>query len=320
MLRIHIISRIVKVTRAQEGTVQDSSDATKRAAEFWNKRHLDPEGEAHDNFLVHPLVQTYISLRGFGEAVGHLEVVIHELQRRTQAGSRILSVGCGLAQKERLLAERLPDCHFIGVDIADDIVEQARALASDGGQANLDLKVGDFNQLDLEPASFDIILGLGAIHHVEALELFWAACRRALAPGGVLLAQEYVGANRLQWTDAQIEEGTRVLSDLVPELHKPHHETIQRIPVEMMLRGDPSEAVRSNEILPTCKASGFEIDGYASGGCGLLQPVLMHQIATYDPRNWRHNRILSELFEEEDRLMQAGVLEDDFAMFVARPK
>jgi hypothetical protein len=86
-----------------------------------------------------------------------------------------------------------------------------------------------------------------------------------------------------------------------------------------MLAADPSEAVRSSEILPTCKAGGFVVSGYASAGCALLQPVLMYQVHTFDPRNWEHNLVLATLFREEDRLMRAGVLGDDFAMFVAQP-
>ena len=50
----------------------------------------------------------------------------------------------------------------------------------------------------------------------------------------------------------------------------------------------------------------------------LLQPVLMHQIQTFDPRNWQHNLVLGRLFAEEARLIDAGVLGHDFAMLAAR--
>ena len=89
--------------------------------------------------------------------------------------------------------------------------------------------------------------------------------------------------------------------------------------LETLLAQDPSEAVRSHEILPTLRAAGFTISAYAGEGCALLQPVLMHQIQTFDPRDWEHNHRLMTLFREEDRLMRAGVLGDDFAMFVALP-
>ncbi|MCC6672033.1 MAG: class I SAM-dependent methyltransferase [Planctomycetes bacterium] len=293
--------------------------STERAAAFWAGRHALPDAGAHDNFLSHPLLQAYVSLRAFGNLTGHLDAVIGEIRDRTRPGARVFSPGCGNAAKEVAMARALPDRHFVACDITPSVLDAARAEAERQGVRNLTLEFGDFNRLELAPASFDIVTGLGSIHHVEALEGFWSQVRRALRPGGVVLAQEYVGASRFQWPDAQIEAASRALRDLVPERHKPHHREVHRIPVGFMLAHDPSEAVRSAEILSTCRAAGFAIDGYASAGGGLLQPVLMHQIDTYEPRNWEHNLVLATLFHEEDRLMRAGVLGDDFAMFVARP-
>lgn len=291
-----------------------------RVAGFWNTRHQDPEGEAHDNFLVHPLIQAYISMRAFDSTLrGHLDIVREELERRTEKGNRILSVGCGLAPKERVLARQLPDREFVALDLADQIVDLAREEISREGLDNLEVQVGDFNALSLEADSFDAILGLGAIHHVERLEQFWSESVRGLRAGGCVIAQEYVGASRFQWTDAQVEHGSQALEELVPDEHKPHHRTVERPPVELMLQLDPSEAVRSDEILSTCKAAGFDASAYTGAGCGLIQPVLMNQISTFEPTVWAHNAILGQLFAREDQLMRDGVLDDDFAMFVAVP-
>lgn len=288
-----------------------------RTASYWTDQHrrLQPSG----NFLAHPMVQGYVSMRAFGSLVAHLEVVIAELRNRTSPGDSILSVGCGPALKERALARLLPDRTFVGIDIATDIVESTRQECARAGLANLTVRVGDFNALDLERGRFRAVLGLGALHHIERLEEFWAACAAGMTRDGSVLAQEYVGPNRMQWTPAQCHFGTEALREIVPDQHKPHHRKVVPTPLEVMDEYDPSEAVRSRDIVPTCRAAGFEIEGYAGAGCALLQPVLMEQIATYDPRDWAHNAILAKLFAEEDRLMRAGELEDDFAMFVARP-
>jgi SAM-dependent methyltransferase len=298
---------------------QPSPDDLRRAAAFWDDRHRDAQGEAHDNFLRHPLIHAYISLRAFGQLVGHLDVVVAELRSRTRPGDRILSVGCGTASKERAIARQLPDRQFVGLDISPETVARASDQLGAEGIENLSLELGDFNALELPPRTYRAILGLGAIHHIEALETFWDACARGLTEDGVVLAQEFVGPDRFQWTEAQVEAGDRALRELVPPEHRVHHDRIERVPVETMLALDPSEAVRSSEILPTCVAAGFRIEGYAGAGCALLQPVLMHQIHTFDPQDWSHNHVLSALFREEDRLMRAGVLQDDFAGFVARP-
>ena len=91
-----------------------------------------------------------------------------------------------------------------------------------------------------------------------------------------------------------------------------------RIPAAEIAAVDPSEAVRSTEILATAEAAGLVMEAYSGAGGGLLQPVLMYQAHTFDPQDWGHNLILARLFAAEDNLMRAGTLKDDFAMFVLR--
>jgi SAM-dependent methyltransferase len=293
--------------------------APARVVEFWTRQHQREDLGTHDNFLVHPLVQGYLSLRAVGGLLGLMEAVVNQVRDRTRPGARLFSPGCGYADKERILAAAFPDREFVAMDITPEILARARAETERQGLRNLRFEPGDFNRLALEPRSFDAVLGLGSIHHVEALEGFWEGVRRALRPGGVVLAQEFVGPNRMQWNAAQVREGSRALAQLVPEEHKVHHRAVQPVDLAFLIANDPSEAVRSSEILPTLRAAGFSVPGYAGAGCALLQPVLMHQIHTFDPRNWEHNHVLMTLFREEDRLMRAGVLGDDFAMFVAVP-
>ncbi len=288
-------------------------------AGFWNERHKDAAGEAHDNYLSHPLIQAYISLRAFGSLTGHLDAATQAIRTYTAPGDTIVSLGCGAAGKESFLASQLPDRNFIGIDIADEIITMANEQIGRAGLTNLEVSRGDFNQLDLPRQATKVLLGLGAIHHVENLEGMWEQARHTLLPGGVVLAQEFVGPNRFQWTDAQVEAGDRALAEIVPTTHKPHHDRIERTSIEHMIATDPSEAVRSAEIVPTCRDAGFTIEALTSAGGALLQPVLMYQVHTFEPQNWSHNLVLSRLFEEEDRLMRAGVLADDFAMLVARP-
>jgi SAM-dependent methyltransferase len=288
--------------------------------DFWTERHSRPDGGSHDNFFSHPMVAGYVALRAFGVWIGQLEAVCVQIGERTRPGARIFSPGCGRCDKELHLAAAFPDREIVAMDITPEILEQARAEAGRRGIRNLTLFQGDFNRLELEPRSFDLVVGLGSIHHVEALEAFWEAVRGALRPGGAVLAQEYVGPNRLQWTEAQVREGSRVLAEMIPEVHKPAHRAVAPVPLEEILAADPSEAVRSRDIVPTCEAGGFSLEGYVGVGCSLLQPVLMDQVHTYDPRNWDHNHLLTALFREEDRLLRAGVLGDDFAGFVAVPR
>lgn len=293
------------------------STPTDRAAAFWNARHADPP--EHENYLSHPLVVAYTSLRAVGSLTSHIDVVIAELREKTPPNGRVFSPACGAGAKEIVLARALPDRTFVAADIANDALAMARDAAARAGVRNIEFRQMDANAPDLGERAFDAITGMGSFHHIEQLEVFWAACRRALRTGGVVMGQEYIGPNRLQWTQAQIEEGNRVLRDIVPPEHRIHHDRVRPTPVEEMLALDPSEAVRSRDILPTLRDAGFELFGYASGGGALLQPVLLSQVHTYDPQRWDHNLVLAQLFAEEDRLMQEQRLGDDFCMFVTKP-
>lgn len=277
------------------------------------------DGGDGGNYLSHPLVATYTSLRALGSVVSHMDVVIAEIRTKTPPGARILSPGCGAGRKELAIARALPDRHVIAGDVAKEALAMGREAAAKEGLRNIEFVFQNFNDLHLDARSLDAVTGLGAFHHIENLEGFWAECRRALRPGGVIMGQEYIGPDRFQWTDTQVAEGNRVLREIVPEVHKVHHREILRTPIAQMLALDPSEAVRSTAMLPTLAAAGFELAGYASGGGALLQPVLMDQVHTFDPTNWAHNLVLAKLFAEEDRLMKQGVLGDDFCMFVTKP-
>lgn len=286
--------------------------------DFWSKRHKDASAEKHDNFLSHPFVQAYVSIRAFGTLTPHVDAVAYAVRERTRPGSRVLSVGCGPAGKERVIARALPDRRFEAMDLAGDVIETARAEIAREGIANLELWRGDFNAIELAPERYDVVLGLGAFHHVEALEAFWSQVKRALVPGGWVLAQEYVGPSRFQWTERQIALGTRALETLVPDRLKPHHRAVERVPVSAIVEGDPSEAVRSAELLQTMEAAGLRKVAFVGAGGSLLQPVTMHQIDAYDSASWEDNAVLAALFREEDRALRSGELAHDFAMFTAQ--
>jgi SAM-dependent methyltransferase len=293
----------------------DDAADPQRAADFWDRAH--GADWAADSLLAHPLIQGYMSLRAWGSTTSHMDVAIAEISARTRPGARLLSVACGAALKERDICRALPDREIVGIDLASATVERAREEAARAGLHNLHLEHGDCNALDLDPASFDMVLGLGAIHHIENLEGFWRQCRRALRPGGTVLAQEYVGPSRFQWTAEQIACGDEALRTLVPPEHQVHHTRIEPVPLAELIAIDPSEAVRSAEIIETCRDAGFTLLSYRGCGCSLLQPVLIHQTHTFDPANWDHNHVLFTLFEAEDRLIRERGLGDNYAMFVA---
>lgn len=256
---------------------------------------LNPRSERRNGgrpaFLDHPIVQTYVSLRAFGLAARHLDAVIAEIRTRTQPGANILCLATAAQERERRLAEALPD-RTLSVQLPASVASAP-----------------------LPPDSLDAVTALWSLSSAPDLEQVWQRIRVALRPGGAILVQDRVGERHPVWHEAQIEAANRALREL-PAAHKVHHATIDAV-IMAAVAADNAHLARPDEILTTCTAAGFEIAGYASGGCALLQPALLGQMHTFAPDNWDHNAALATLFRAEARAMDAGLLGDAIAMFVA---
>jgi len=92
---------------------------------------------------------------------------------------RILDVGCGTGW----MSERLS--HFgrvTAVDIADEVLERARARAP-----HIEFITGDFLEMDLGTARFDVVVGLESLSHVADQREYLKRIARVLRPGGSLM-------------------------------------------------------------------------------------------------------------------------------------
>ncbi len=96
-----------------------------------------------------------------------------------RAGERVLDVGCGDgALTERLVAA---GCRVVGIDSSPAQVHAARARG-------LDARVADAAALDFENA-FDAVFSNAVLHWIQDPDAPLAGFRRALAPGGRLVAE-----------------------------------------------------------------------------------------------------------------------------------
>jgi SAM-dependent methyltransferase len=103
---------------------------------------------------------------------------------------RVLSLGCGIGDTERLLAPRVGE--VVGVDLSPKAIAQARADSRAAGLRNLRFAAGDWRERMAGLGAFDLVLGIFFFHHLSGDEL--AAAPRELAailrPGGLLYALE----------------------------------------------------------------------------------------------------------------------------------
>src|SRR6185503_14217681 len=92
----------------------------------------------------------------------------------------------------------------------------------------------------------------------------------AMKPEATLIVNEYVGPNRFQFTDRQLEIMNALLAAL-PKRLRGSYDRKERPDLAFMIDHDPSEAVRSEDLLPMI-AERFEVmESKKSGGT-----ILMH--------------------------------------------
>jgi SAM-dependent methyltransferase len=99
--------------------------------------------------------------------------------------SRVLSLGCGIADTELLLAAHTG--FLTGIDLAPAAIRQARADAARSGLSNVEFLESSIDRLTFVNDSFEVIVAIFFLHHLPDAELGPTADRiyRWLIPGGV---------------------------------------------------------------------------------------------------------------------------------------
>jgi SAM-dependent methyltransferase len=107
-------------------------------------------------------------------------------------GSRVLDVAAGAGGQTLAAARRCgPEGRVLATDISSNILAFAGQSARDAGLHNVETRVVDGEQLDVEPGAFDAVISrVGFIYFPDQHAAF-VGMRRALRPGGRLAGIVY---------------------------------------------------------------------------------------------------------------------------------
>lgn len=139
---------------------------------------------------------------------------------RWSGRERVLDIGCGTGEVERLLVPQMPDLRFAALDLSADMLQVARAKFAP--RFPLCWMRGHAQHLPFADQSFEVALNLNSFHYfdrpVETLREF----RRTLVPGGVCVLTDWCTD---RWRFRAIDLGMRLFD---PAHHKIHHSTALR--------------------------------------------------------------------------------------------
>lgn len=199
-----------------------------------------------------------------------------------------ISVACGTGTKEMELLEGNIVAHFDCYELSEEAIARGRQEAE---KRNLNGRISfhhsDAFKNSFPSGSFDFIYWDNAMHHMFDAYAAMRWSKELLAVGGCFFLFDFVGPSRFQWTDEQIRILKNILESLddayflIPDSEYMWKKEPSRMTVEEMIQADPSEAVDSDNILPSFKE--FFPDGTIIPLGGLIYALALDGILVNIP-------------------------------------
>lgn len=107
-------------------------------------------------------------------------------------GKQVLECGCGINSYAKELSPLVTSLN--GIDISDEAVRQSREQAETCQLLNCRFNIMNAENLEFDNDSFDLLFGVGIIHHLD-LPVFYGEASRVLRKEGRILFMEPLGYN-----------------------------------------------------------------------------------------------------------------------------
>lgn len=164
------------------------------------EKNLNHEVEFFDAFYAPYSQRLALNTEVFNKFYAHPQAVWAPIQRVSMylgnlSGMRVLEMGCGMGEEAIYFAKL--GAHVTAIDISPVGVEITRNRAAYNGLADrVEAIVGQADATGLADRSFDIVHGLGILHHI-GLERGVKEAARLLKPGGKAVFYEHMGNSQL---------------------------------------------------------------------------------------------------------------------------
>jgi SAM-dependent methyltransferase len=270
-------------------------------------------------WMASPVVRRYLHVLVSGDPRCDWLTWVGAMHLKPQL-DRALVLGCGSGWLERAIAGTGRFRSIIACDFAAETVDRARRTAEEAGLSGIEYRVIDLEREPPPDGPFDAVFANDVLHHITGLEPLYTRIHGALAPGGKFVFNEYVGPNRFQYSDARMKVINRYLRMLPDRLRwDPITGKLlwkrERTDAKQLEADDPTEAVRSEDVLPLARRF-FRVEREFVYGGGLLNPLLFGIVSNFRAGDPWDDMVLSRLCDAEQRLTESGEIEADFRIFI----
>lgn len=306
-------------------TFLEGHDPTRRVRQVWDDQAGQWAGKGL-HWMEHPAVAARLrAMTGGPGERDRFQYLLHRYFPEGATVDRVLSLGCGAGDFERGFAQYGFARAHDALDIAEGAIAQARAQAHAAGLDHIRYAAADLNHARLPRAHYDVVFGLSTVHHIANLEHLFSEVAAALTPGGYVLLDEFIGPSQFQWTDTQLAIVNDTLARLPVHLRRSLSRPgevktrVTRPTIAEMNAGDPSESIRSAEILGVLPQY-FDVLEVRGAGGSLLHLLLEDIAGNFTSDAPAAAEWLSALFALEDAYIADGTLPHDFAVIIARAR
>ena len=284
--RSHLVRRIDRLGRVFDlDNIVAQSMGTAEVAEYYElsfgayRRRHSSEGSLHLALNEDGRFDD----AGFGGQAQRLQA----LWGRQQPAD-VIELGFGHGYNLAVLAPRLPDTRFVGVDLTQRHVAHVQSMLAARGIANVQAQQGDFHVLPWPDASFDHAYSIEAFCYAQDLPSALAEALRVLRPGGSLtLYDGYL---------------TRPLAAMQPE---------EALAVRLAAKGMAMDCLPvADALLAQARTAGFELERRTSLD-ELVRPNvqrLERLVGMFVRWPWLARRMLARLNPVAMRNVLAGYL------------
>lgn len=234
---------------------------------------------------------------------------------------KMLSFGCGAGSHEIKFAKHSNFSEITGIDLAPKLIEEANKNAQQNNLKNLQYEVGNIYNCNFDDNFFDVILFHSSLHHFKNLEkLLGEIVKKTLKKNGLLIIHEYVGPDRIQWTNEQLNDVNFILSTFSSKYKKRFKLNVIKTKAYRsgklrMIASDPSEAVESSTILPTIHKY-FKVEEEKYLGGNLLMPLFKDIAHNFIDGSDETKSILQQVFDKEEVFLKTH--QSDFVFGIYR--
>lgn len=279
---------------------EDKKKQVKASSEYWSRKN---------NFVFHQsikqIMQDIETRIPFGGMHNWLANVLNG--KTLNEG---VSIGCGNGSKEVTLLKKGFIERIYGYEISAKRIEECNKRASDNNLADRFFVNYNEGLLPSDGKKYDLVYWDNALHHMENTEEAIKWSYESLNDNGILYIDDYVGTNRMQWTDKELEIANSMRKEMPEEWFINSNSSewydkriLPRPPLYHYVVEDPTEAKDSENIIPSIKKYFYNPRIVLTGGiCYFVAMTGLYQFINAE----RDKEVIKYLLEKDRQFTKDG--------------